>query len=156
MSSLYLVSRRLEEVFAAELQSRLPERVFRQGRRDSSDTGPMCVVKCDRAREISPDCGVYKAEMAIVIVRPIDDPAPAGTTKTADQSAFVKDVEKALNQIPRPGFDADIGIDLKGWVQDEIAEASTEQDHGDIIFMTVGCMLMEKRGEPEVQTPVES
>lgn len=152
--SLHLASHRLEEVFCNELATRLPARTIRMGQRDSADTGSLAVVKCDHIDEIIPDSGVYEAELAIVIVRPMDETPPEGSTGAAELSRFVSDVEKALNQIPRPGYDPDVGIDLCGWVITRITEAGTRQDRGHILFLKVGCKLPEKRMEPEVQAEV--
>lgn len=149
--SLFLASHRLEEVFCNELTTRLPLRTIRMGQRDSADTGPLAVVKCDHIDEIVPDSGVYEAEVAIVIVRPMDETPPDGSTNAAELAQFVGEVEKALNQIPRPGYDDEVGIDLCGWVITRIAEASTKQDRGHLLFLKVGCKLPEKRMEPEVQ-----
>lgn len=152
--SLHLASHRLEEVFCNELATRLPSRVIRMGQRDTADSGPLAVVKCDHIDEITPDIGVYEAELAIVVVWPMDSDPPEGTTQAAELSRFVGEVEKSLNQIPRPGVDDDVGIELLGWTVTQIAEAISKQDRGYILYLKVGCKLPEKRMEPEVQAEV--
>jgi TPP-dependent indolepyruvate ferredoxin oxidoreductase alpha subunit len=152
--SLFLVKERLCAVFVNELTLRVPGHQFVGGRRSTSDAGVLGVVKCDRVDEVAPDTGVYEAELAIVLLRNMDEPAPADSSNVQEQSKFAAAVELALNQIPRPGYDEEIGIILNGWVIEDIAEASDAQDYADVIFLKVGCQLPEKRGEPEVQHPV--
>lgn len=153
--SSFLIKERLQQVLVNELTARLPARKFVMGRRDSADTGPMGVVKVDRVDEILPDTGVYEAEVAIVLVRNMDEEPPPGLTNAQDQSAFAREVEQALNQIPRPGYDDEVGIVLNGWVTDQIAEASDKQDYADILFLTVGCQILERAdGIPTGQVPV--
>jgi hypothetical protein len=154
MSDLFLIKERLAAVFVSELTVRVPGTTFVAGRRSTADTGVVGVVKVDRVDEIAPDTGVYNGEVAIILLRNMDEKPPAGTTNEGLQSKLAADVEKALNQIPRPGVDDEIGIVLNGWVIDDIAEASDAQDYADIVFLKVGCQLPEKRGEPDVQHPV--
>lgn len=149
--SLYLIKERVENVFTSELTARVTPSTgvpFYAGGRDTTNPALQGVCKCDKASELTPESGVYEAELAIILVRNMDDPSTnPSQTRDQQQSALCKAVETAINQIPRPGYDADIGIVLNGWVIEDVKDASDEQDFADILFLKVGCSLLEKDGQ---------
>jgi hypothetical protein len=154
--SLFLIRDRLQQVFASELTLRLPQRKFVPGRRDTSDTGPMGVVKVDHVMELAPNTGVYEAEVVIVVLRNIDAVPPEGSSNAAEQSKFSAEVEHALNTIPKPSYDDELEIALHGWVIEQVAEAQDQQDHADMLFLKVGCGLLERNAAiptPQAEVP---
>jgi hypothetical protein len=102
-------------------------------------------VRADRITETTPDSGVYYAEVAVIIVRNMDDAPPQGKTLTQIQSEQCQSVETALEAIPKPGYDDDVGLVLHGMVIEEIVpNVKDGQLLADVFGVRFGCGLLER------------
>lgn len=110
---------------------------FFSHRHDQQTAPPFGVVLVKSLRPLAPGVDVHVAEVRVVVVADISDGA------AAEHQARVQGAYAALEETQQQGRDAEYGIQLYGFMIEEIQQASGAGDdgkkiHSDVFLITAG------------------